>query len=1018
MKKKFILFITLVLFLGKNTAQTPLSQHFMGINAWMPDTIGTHIYYGKMLQNTHWSQVKSAQPRLVRIGGIACDEAFFTNYQILRLIDSIRSAGAEPLVQVPLWAGGFSASNAAQIVQFLNITHNKNIIYFSIGNEPNYVYNTTAHGFSSGNYTPPQYEAHVKAFSAAMKATDPTIKIVAGEMAWYDYTWVNALLGGANDISGKDAATGRDWIDYFTFHTYPFGSTTPTRADVVNSLTTFDNNLAHLVTKINAANATGNRANALKFGITEININWQNPVGDGVAGVGANSFLGAQWLAHAYAKAANRGASFVCLWSIAEGGDGSRTDIGFLSHTTGNKKPLYYHFDLISKQLRDTVYTTTSNLSSCWVAAAKMTDGWAIIASNTHETTDEVFSLRFNSTPSVYSNNLKINVLANINKEIFDTLPRTATVVYFFSPQGHLRSKITYKQGDAAPVFKTYTPTQPKKVFAHYLPWFDTNLQPFGSAPRSGWCQNGTGCSDNSIKHYTYTPLIGEYSQFDTAVLQYHLRMLWTARSDGFVINLTPTSAYQMRIFKLLCDEALKMKANCSNFDTKFIISYDNSSTSLPLSIQADFQILKDSFFGKSAYQDLIFRDNITNQPVFLTWSETNREAYRSALKTVFGEDTMLHFARNAVAFDLSDGNFEWIGYLTNDQNNTSNWGDAYYNDMDWIMARQDESNRVTTLRHINPLKIMGVYAGFDDRNVPSFWNGGNDRFLARDVTAGETMQLTWQKALNYTPRRLGGNIDVGANIVQINTWNDFPEGTNIEPSAELGYRAVQTSRKNAAIFKNQSISEAQDSMGVYAAYAIYQAQKAGRISDANNAIAQFCNSDFNAAYTTAQGVLAAQIIDFKGFTNKNNHNTIEWFVNTEKNTQAYILEKSENGQSFSAIATILAQDKNAYRFDDTNPYHSNYYRLKIMDNKNNSHYSKIILLYNKENTIKLSPNPATDVLFIENAHHNIIEIINNLGQSVLYYNDFNDNKINIAALPNGIYYLKTNNRVFKFVKK
>ncbi len=996
----------------------PLPTTFMGINAWMPDSVGTTYYAGKLLNNTHWSPTKAAKPRLVRIGGIAYDQRFFTNYQIIKLIDSIRAAGAEPLVQVPLWGGNFSAANAAAIVHYLNTTMSRNIRYFSVGNEPNSVYNDTGKGFAANSYTPVQYAAHVKAFSVAMKAIDPSLKIVAGELAWYDATWVNALIGGSADITGRDAATGYDYIDIFSFHTYPFGSTTPTRAQVVSSMAAFEANLADIYTRINPINAKNTRANPLLYAVTEINIDWQNPAGDGLVGVGANSFLGGQWLAHAYTKAAQYGAAFVALWSVAEGGDGQATDIGFLSLNTAAKKPLYHHYDIISKQFRDTIYTTTSNQVGVWAASAKMTDGWAVILSNTASSTDFTFSLRFDKTASTAGNSLKININAAMNKEVQDTLPQRATVVYFYSPKGHLRAKLVYKEGDTQPLFAAYLPTRVKRAFAHYLPWYDVASNPFGMYPRSGWCYEGAACSDTTRKNYTYKPLIGEYSQYDREVLRYHLRLAKAARIDGFIVNLTPTSASQVRIFSRLCEEAVAMNSSCPSCNFRFLVSYDNSSVSSNAAIRHDFAVLRDSFYQNPSFQSLFFKDDITNQPVLLTWSETNRQAYQDELNTVFGNDEILQISRNAVAFDLCDANFEWVGYLNNSRTNTADWGESYFNDFDWIAARQDEGNRITTLRYANALKMGGVYPGFDDRNVPVFWNGGAVRYIAREVSAGETMQLTWQKFRNYTPKRLGGTVGIAAPWVQLITWNDFPEGTQIEPTVALGYKAWQTNRTNIAAWKGAATA-ANDSLGGEAAFTIYQAAKSGRTTDAATAATLFCSGDYSGAIAAAAVTLPVNWLRFS-VQQKQQPNSVllHWQTAQEQNCKSFTVERSKNGIDFEVLKTVAATGNSNtvssyYAVDDAPLFDLSYYRIRQTDFDGKSSVSNTLstLFSLAAEPIQVQPNPvAADKMLriTTNSPLTTLQLFTELGQELGSYElTGNQQELSVSQLPAGVYFFR-----------
>jgi hypothetical protein len=72
-------------------------------------------------------------------------------------------------------------------------------------------------------------------------------------------------------------------------------------------------------------------------------------------------------------------------------------------------------------------------------------------------------------------------------------------------------------------------------------------------------------------------------------------------------------------------------------------------------------------------------------------------------------------------------------------------------------------------------------------------------------------------------------------------------------------------------------------------------------------------------------------------------------------------------------------------------------------------------LIKNKATQTKIYPNPATDMITIENASN--ITIVNLLGQIVYVNPNFNSNTLDIQHFPNGTYILKTNNQAVRFVK-
>jgi hypothetical protein len=422
-----------------------VTSTFYGQNAWMPDTIGdVHnapeppVYYaGKLHQN--WGNVQAAGTGLVRFGGIAPDKNMPTNYQYIRMIDSIRAHGMEPIIQVPFCNYRYTAQQAAAIVQYINVTRGKNIKYWSIGNEPDLGYQF---------HTSSQVAAYIRAFSSAMKAVDPSIKILGPETAWFDTQVINGLTtpGGPDDITGTDP-NGHYYVDYITFHFYGFDGS-ETRQNVVDKINMsggLKDNLATLNSRIQNCNVAHNRTglNAVRSGITEANLGYQNPAGDNLYGWGSNSFLGGQFIAEMYGAGMKYGVSFVNMWSVIEGGT-SATNVGYLDGSTGAKKPSYYHYQMMSQNMKGTYLDGTSTIPSVKTFGAQNGQNTVVMILNQDQGNNYNYTVKL-STGNVSGNNsLKITINANINAEYSGSINNQSTVLLVFNGQGTLIKKIDY----------------------------------------------------------------------------------------------------------------------------------------------------------------------------------------------------------------------------------------------------------------------------------------------------------------------------------------------------------------------------------------------------------------------------------------------------------------------------------------------------------------------------------------------------------------------------------------------
>ncbi len=411
-----------------------ISEKIFGQNAWMPNSIGATIFNGKL--DSQWNKVKDSHAKICRYGGIAVDKNMPTYTQYLNIIDSIRSNGMEPVMLVSFDNNKYTASQAAQTVEFINSTSNKNVKYWVIGNEPDNSY---------GYVNSAQVADYVKRFSLAMKQEDASIKIIAPETAWYNQNILDGLLtpGGLNDITGKDSL-GNFIVDLISFHTFPFRGIQK-RNEVISYLTEpyqFEYNLTQLNEKIAACNSfhQRNSNSSIRIAVTEANIDWQNPQEDGVFGLGANSFLGGQFWAEMIGICMKKNVDFINFWSIIEG-----NELGYLNHSTTLPKPSYYHFKMLADNFKGVYCNGTDNNTNIKSFGSKSGDQISVIILNQDQSNDFIYKLRLDTNLISGTDPLKINIDAGTHIEYSDTIFRESTVLLIFNSSGTLNKKCVYK---------------------------------------------------------------------------------------------------------------------------------------------------------------------------------------------------------------------------------------------------------------------------------------------------------------------------------------------------------------------------------------------------------------------------------------------------------------------------------------------------------------------------------------------------------------------------------------------
>jgi hypothetical protein len=97
-----------------------------------------------------------------------------------------------------------------------------------------------------------------------------------------------------------------------------------------------------------------------------------------------------------------------------------------------------------------------------------------------------------------------------------------------------------------------------------------------------------------------------------------------------------------------------------------------------------------------------------------------------------------------------------------------------------------------------------------------------------------------------------------------------------------------------------------------------------------------------------------------------NNQVSVKWTVENQSNMKQYEVERSSNGNDFSTVAVIEANNNSssAYSWLDENPLQgNNYYRIRSVDLNGKISYTSVVKeqISNISVSLKVFPNPATD---------------------------------------------------------
>jgi len=364
-----------------------------------------------------------------------------------------------------------------------------------------------------------------------------------------------------------------------------------------------------------------------------------------------------------------------------------------------------------------------------------------------------------------------------------------------------------------------------KKVFAHFMP------------------AHGDGGN-----HAYHKSLVGPHDLDDPDILEYQILCAKASHLDGFIINPTHFSGamrgINIRMLKII-DKICELNRVRSDFNFSYIFSYDDNGIANGDKeiILANYEWVRDHILFHPERSAACFRDDLTGKQVMMVWSSDGRAHHWEAAGKYLGHDKVMLLLRDTWGQEEADGYFTWLFGVPNrspeksEDERNSLWGniefDAFFDDVK---------------KYPDKVFVGSVYPGFDDRYAP--WGEGW-RYIARDVPEGETFVLTWEKIMDFNAANPGNENEIS--WVQVVTWNDWPEGSAVEPASfdGFGLRAIETCREQNIRFKNITGLPEDDAKGLLIPYKIFLLRKAEKNDVAERVLECFLDRRYSDAWKT-----------------------------------------------------------------------------------------------------------------------------------------------------------------------
>src|SRR5688572_10696661 len=271
--------------------------------------------------------------------------------------------------------------------------------------------------------------------------------------------------------------------------------------------------------------------------------------------------------------------------------------------------------------------------------------------------------------------------------------------------------------------------TDTRKVYAHLMPWFELG-----------------GLHWDSIGRH-YNPQIGEYHSGDYNVIEYQLLLMKYSGIDGVIIDWPGRST----MYDDLPDNAQNTDQiidQTAKFGMEFAVCFEDQYAEGVGDAINSMTWVRDHYFNRPNHIA------INGAPALFVFGPQGigEGDWPSVLAATGTDPSFFTLWYDDDAGAARDGTYAWI------YSDALEGVEEYY-------GRGDQG-----------LKIPVLYPGFN----ADYDDGGPGWGVGYDL-GGDIFTSLWNLALG------------AGDVLQIATWNDYTEGTMVEPTNEFGYRFLTT---------------------------------------------------------------------------------------------------------------------------------------------------------------------------------------------------------------------------------
>lgn len=301
-------------------------------------------------------------------------------------------------------------------------------------------------------------------------------------------------------------------------------------------------------------------------------------------------------------------------------------------------------------------------------------------------------------------------------------------------------------------------------IYVHYMPWFETPETSVNGKWGIHWTMNTCNPEiiDSTYKRQIaswFYPLIGPYASSDRDVIEYHLLLMKYAGVDGLLFDWY--GAQQLNDYPSILSNTEEAIDLLDEVGLSFAIVYEDRTIKSAFEINSQVDIIS------LAQSDMMYIEN--------NYFPSNNYIYvnEKPLLLLFGPEFFHQSSQWSEIFEAFAQKPCFL-VLNGKSNETGTIASGEYI---WV----DQLDLNIKYQNISKFSIFmgGAYPGFKDYYKQGGW--GNGLGFTIDYHNGEFFKQALQKASDFKSRYL-----------QLITWNDFGEGTMIEPTLEFGFTFLE----------------------------------------------------------------------------------------------------------------------------------------------------------------------------------------------------------------------------------